>query len=348
MPEERLLQPHKLKEYFKKRTEVYLNYLRDTLKKPLPSTSEILHPKYPFMFNPDHRHLNFHPDLEPAVRDLLEGKVERKYEDIPPDIAVHDYIGHMASSQAHCWNIVLPMKRHDNFAPLFDTLNAALQEGKVDYSFDFGVETAVVLEMNVSQDLGEERQGTSIDLYLRTHSGMVCAIEFKLTEPDFGQCSQPGEGNCDGHYGSRDYHEKNGGHLCYLAKIGRRYWRLGAQHNLLAPTFVSKDTETDPVKRCPLRVFYQPLRNLMVAKKRSNETVDGSVRGIFVLVADKRNKAFWGDNNHFDRFKKYLTTARSEEKKDVFRISTQDIIEKFSGSLASYRKFFEVKYGLEG
>ncbi len=54
-----------------------------------------------------------------------------------------------------------------------------------------------------------------------------------------------------------------------------------------------------------------------------------------------------GDNNHFDRFKKYLATARSEDKKDVFRISTQAIIEKFSGSLASYREFFKVKYSLE-
>ncbi len=347
MPEEQSVQPHRLKEYLKERTEIYLDYLRDTLKEPLPDTIKILHPEYRFMFNHDHRYLNFHPDLKPVVRDLLEGRVERKYEDIPPDIAIHDYIGHMASSQAYCWNIVLPMKRHDNFAPLFDTLNAALREEKVDYSFDFGVETAVVLEMNVSQDLGEEKHGTSIDLYLCTHSGKVCTVEFKLTEPDFGQCSQPGEGNCDGHYGSRDCQRKNSGHLCYLAKIGRRYWRLGAQYNLLDPTFVSKDTESDRIKKCPLRVFYQPLRSLMVAKKRSNETVDGSVRGIFVLAADKRNKAFWGDNNHFDRFKKYLATARSEDKKDVFRISTQAIIEKFSGSLASYREFFKVKYSLE-
>ena len=360
MSEKQLLSPQGLKEYLKskKHMENYLNYLRGIPKEPVSDTSEIRHPnpKYHFMFHPDHRYLNFHPDLEPIVRDLLEGKVERKYEDIPPDIAVHDYIGHMASSQAYCWNIVLPMKRHDNFAPLFDTLNAALQEGKVEYSFDFGVETAVVLEMNVSQDLGEGKLGTSIDLYLRTQSGMVCAMEFKLTEPDFGQCSQPRDGKCDGHYGSRANCEKNEGYLCYLAKIGRRYWRLGAQYYLLDPTFVSKDVETDPIKRCPLNVFYQPLRNLMVAKKRSNETVDGPVRGIFVLVADKRNKAFWGNNNHFDRFKKYLATARKEyNKKDVFRISTQDIVGKFlgkfsgslvSGSLASYREFYKVKYDL--
>jgi len=98
MPEEQSVQPHRLKEYFKERTEIYLDYLRDTLKEPLPDTSKILHPEYRFMFNHDHRYLNFHPDLKPVVRDLLEGRVERKYEDIPPDIAIHDYIGHMASS----------------------------------------------------------------------------------------------------------------------------------------------------------------------------------------------------------------------------------------------------------
>ena len=94
----------------------------------------------------------------------LKEHVKRRTENYAPDIAIHDYIGHMASSQAYCWNIVLPMKRHDNFAPLFNALSAALQEENVEYTFDFGVETAVVIEMNVSRDLGEAKQGTSIDL----------------------------------------------------------------------------------------------------------------------------------------------------------------------------------------
>ncbi|MFC2016822.1 hypothetical protein ACFLUD_00225 [Chloroflexota bacterium] len=62
--------------------------------------------------------------------------------------------------------------------------------------------------------------------------------------------------------------------------------------------------------------------------------LEPTVRGTFILVADKRNKAFRGDNNLFDSFKKYLATARGEcNKIDVFRISAQDIIEKFSGFL---------------
>lgn len=205
MLERELLSPDELKEYLKKRTQDYLAYLRDKPGEPLPDNSKILHPKYPdFMFNPDYRYLNFHPDLKPVVEDLLKRRVKRKYEDISPDIAIHDYIGHMASSQAFCWNIVLPMKRHDDFEPLFNALKAAIREENVNYSFDFGVETTAVLEMNVSRDLGEDKHGTSIDLYLRTPSGMVCAVEFKLTEPDFGQCSQPRDGKCNGRYGSSD------------------------------------------------------------------------------------------------------------------------------------------------
>jgi hypothetical protein len=54
-------------------------------------------------------------------------------------------------------------------------------------------------------DLGENgKVATSVDLYLRTAQGKVCAIEFKLTEPDFGRCKLPGTEKCDGNYGSPD------------------------------------------------------------------------------------------------------------------------------------------------
>jgi len=94
-----------------------------------------------------------------------------------------------------------------------------------------------------------------------------------------------------------------------------------------------------------LNVFYQALRNLMVAKKRSAENPDGEIRGIFVLAADERNSAFWGPDNDFDRLRSYLTEARGVERPDVFRISVQDIVRRLTGALDHYKEFFAVKYG---
>lgn len=336
--------PTELRNHIKGRTGNYLYWLRNICDVQVPSNKIVLDPKWHFVFRRDFQYLNFLPEIRNQVEDLLNGKVDRKYDDAASEISIHDYIGHMASSQALCWNVVLPMKKHDNFAPLFDVLKDSLHESGLEEEFDFGIETTVVLELNVAQDLGEKGAATSIDLYLRTAQGKVCAIEFKMTEPDFGQCRQPQLGNCDGRYGSANYIQKNNGYLCYLSKVGRRYWHLGAQYNLLDPTKVAW-SETDAVHLCPLNVFYQALRNLMVAKKRSDEAQGKAVKGIFVLASDERNNAFWGPNNHFDRFKKYLAKVRREDKPDVFRVSVQDIVARFSGNLASYREFFAVKYG---
>jgi len=292
------------------------------------------------VFKDKYRYLNFHPDIMLPAQDMLGGRVDRYYHDTRSEIAVHDYIGHVASSQALCWNMVLAMKKHDNFGPLFEVLSAALAEEGMASQFDFGIETTTVLELNVGQDLGEDgKAATSIDLYLRTPQGKVCAVEFKLTEHDFGRCKLPRStsGKCDGTYGSRHNAEANDGFLCYLSSRGRRYWQIGGQYNILDPTRINEP--------CPLDRYYQALRNLMVAKKRAQEATEKEIRGIFVLVADERNEAFWGPKSNYEGLKQYLAGVRGKVVPDVFRVSPQDILSRFSGSLSEYKEYFQVKYG---
>jgi len=336
-----LLTPTELRAEIKKRARDYLDWTRNNSDVPIPPDKEILNDKYDFVFKDKYRYLNFHPDIMQPAQDMLAGRVDRYYQGTSSEIAIHDYIGHLASSQALCWNIVLPMKKHDNFGPLFQVLSTALAEEGMASEFDFGIETTAVLELNVGQDLGEDsRAATSIDLYLRTPQGKVCAVEFKLTEPNFGRCKLPRSktGKCDGSYGSPQNAEANNGFLCYLSMKGRRYWQLGGQYNLLNPTLINK--------HCPLDRYYQALRNLMVAKKRAQESSEKEIRGIFVLAADERNEAFWGSGSHYDSFKQYLAEVRGKAVPDVFRISIQDILNKFSGSLSEYKEYFRVKYGI--
>jgi len=335
-----LLTPTQLRAQIKNRAKVYLDWMRKNSDISIPEDRQLLSDKYDFVFRDEFRHLNFHPGIMQQAQDMLTGRIDRYYHDASSEIAVHDYVGHIASSQALCWNVVLPMKKHDNFGPLFEVLSSALAKEGMAPDFDFGIETTEVLELNVGQDLGEDgKASTSIDLYLRTPQGKVCAVEFKLTEPDFGRCKLPRDrnGKCDGSYGSLNNIERNDGYMCYLAMRGRRYWHLGGQYNLLNPTRLNRP--------CPLDIYYQALRNLMVSKKRAQESSDKEIRGIFVLAADERNEAFWGSNSHFDSFKQYLTEVRGEYVPDVFRVSIQDIVNSFSGSLSQYKEYFHVKYG---
>lgn len=335
-----LLTPTQLRAQIKNRAKEYLDWMRKNSDISIPEDRQLLSDKYDFVFRDEFRHLNFHPGIMQQAQDMLTGRIDRYYHDASSEIAVHDYVGHIASSQALCWNVVLPMKKHDNFGPLFEVLSSALAKEGMAPDFDFGIETTEVLELNVGQDLGEDgKASTSIDLYLRTPQGKVCAVEFKLTEPDFGRCKLPRDrnGKCDGSYGSLNNIERNDGYMCYLAMRGRRYWHLGGQYNLLNPTRLNRP--------CPLDIYYQALRNLMVSKKRAQESSDKEIRGIFVLAADERNEAFWGSNSHFDSFKQYLTEVRGKYVPDVFRVSIQDIVNSFSGSLSQYKEYFHVKYG---
>jgi hypothetical protein len=334
-----IMTPIELRNLIKGREKDYIAWMRDNSGINIPSDQQILEPSYPFVFKHDYKFLNFHPEIRQQAQDMLGGSIDRQYSDASSGITIHDYIGHIASSQTMCWNVVLPMKKHDNFTPLFEALSSKLVEQGI--HFDFGIETAEVLELNVGQDLGEGNKATSIDLYLRTAQGKVCAIEFKFTEEDFGHCKLPGDrnGKCNNAYGSPENAATNDGYLCYLAKIGRRYWQIGGQYGLVNPTQVNRP--------CPMNTYYQALRNLMVAKKRAGESLDGPIKGIFVLVADERNSAFWGPDNRFDAFKDYLKEVRGREVHDVFRISIQDIVGRFSGSLKDYKDYFSVKYGFE-
>lgn len=339
-PNSQRLTPTQLRSEIKNRAKAYLLWMRRISNLNIPDNRHILSDKYDFVFRDQYRYLNFHPKVMQQAQDMMVGHVDRYYHDTSSEIAIHDYIGHMASSQALCWNVVLPMKKHDNFEPLFEVLRSALDKEGMASEFDFGIETTEVLELNVGQDLGEDgKAATSIDLYLRTPQGKVCTIEFKLTEPDFGRCKLPGgsNGKCDGNYGSDQNIKNNDGFMCYLASKGRRYWQIGGQYNLLNPTRLNEP--------CPLNIYYQALRNLMVAKKRGQESSEKEIRGIFVLAADERNEAFWGPRSRYDNFRQYLMDIRGKHVPDVFRISLQDIVSRFSGSLSQYKEYFQIKYG---
>jgi hypothetical protein len=139
----------------------------------------------------------------------------------------------------------------------------------------------LVLEKDVTW-LGEPRP-TSVDAWLETGDHVV-AVECKLTDLEFGTSSRPrlrveDPGHCDGSY--RIPHGRSC--RCSLTAIGVRYWEY-------VPDAFTWETANDH-DRCPLRVTYQLVRNVLAATVAPDGTTDPT-RGHALAVYDRRNPLY--------------------------------------------------------
>lgn len=146
------------------------------------------------------------------------------------------------------------------------------------------------LEYGVTH-LGEPRP-TSVDLWIA--GPYRIAIEYKLTEPDFGTCSRPRlRANKDKNY-FRDYcdgnYRKQMGRVerCSLTEIGVEYWEY-------VPQLFNWHSEIDLVP-CPLCDTYQLVRNILAACVLPIGVIDAQNAHVLV-VYDERNPSFQDGGN---------------------------------------------------
>jgi len=83
-----LLAPAELKARMKSRVREYLERMRSNSRIPIP------------VFRDGFRYPNFHPEIVQHAQDMLAGRFDRQPHDVSSGIEVHDYVGHVASSQA--------------------------------------------------------------------------------------------------------------------------------------------------------------------------------------------------------------------------------------------------------
>jgi len=134
--------------------------------------------------------------------------------------------------------------------------------GDADLSpYNFSMEHEVAL-------LNEPRP-TSLDAFI---SGRYrVAVECKLSEKGFGDCSRHNRGLCDGSL-------RKG--RCAVTEAGARYWDY-------IPLFFKWTTETD-YDDCPLKASYQVVRNVLAACVREDGFVSPSI-GHALVIYDRRN-----------------------------------------------------------
>ncbi len=220
------------------------------------------------------------------------------------------------------FNLVGPLVTRNNLEPIISVIKAKgidWQGSNVTGHFE-------VEDRNVfNEDYG---QPTSIDLVVENESGPKLFIEAKFVEREFGGCSVFGRGDCDGRNPVRNFS------LCYLHHIGRKYWDLIREHQILNQAWMAS-----PV--CPLANYYQFFREMLFALHQ---------RGLFILLHDERNPTFSckGPDGVRGIFTFLVSMLPKELRSSVIEISTKELFQSIlkSGRHTDWIGEFAEKYGM--
>ncbi|MBF0430518.1 MAG: hypothetical protein HQK83_04525 [Fibrobacteria bacterium] len=245
-----------------------------------------------------------------------ESKDEKPY-------PLHKYIHHGLSSQAMVFNLIGPLIKRNDFAPLVKCLQAKGVDMPIDVkSGAFEFEDRKVF----NEDSG---QPTSIDVVLKDEKDQpMIFIESKLVEKVFGGCSVFAGGDCDGRNPVNDKQS------CYLHYIGRKYWDLLEEYGF------SSILENE--KQCVFSAYYQFFREVLLSLDKN---------GVFVLLSDERSPVFYckGKNGKEKGLMPFLMDFVPEEHKSrIAAISVQEVVEqiKKSNRHQDWIGIFEKKYDL--
>ena len=172
------------------------------------------------------------------------------------EIAWHNQKHNLLSSQIMCVNIFFPMRQHLDILKVWLSHYSSFSELEKVTALDFEY---IGTKNYFNEPGGRGQNRTSSDLSItwqdKERKKNMLLLEFKFTEPDFGQCSKQG---------NPDYKRclsPNYQMQCYRTEIGRPYWRMILSSNspCLSELFTKQSY-------CPFRYnFYQLMRNQLLA-----------------------------------------------------------------------------------
>lgn len=264
------------------------------------------------------------------------------------EIAWHNQKHNMLSSQVMSVNIFFPLMEH------LDLLRPWLSRyyGDVRTVTDIDFEYAGPRDRNYFEEGGIRGQNrTSADVAItwedKDKARNMLLLEFKFTEPSFGECSQ--QGNPDRRRcmsASRVMASPRT--QCYKAEMGRTYWRLA----LAADSPFLRD-RLKAEHHCPFRYdFYQLMRGQLLAHCIERDVSAGYNRvdfGVMYHAANeqllKMEHPFMGERNPLRSWPTLLTEP------ETFHACTMqdflDAIEKnLPEELADWRAYLKQRYGV--
>lgn len=235
---------------------------------------------------------------------------------------LHKYLHHGMSSQAMLFNLVGPLMKREDLAPLC----AVLASKRVNGADQIAAAEFEYVDRDVfAEDAG---QPTSIDLVLEDSCQRpLVFVECKFDEQEFGGCSVFRDGDCSGKNPIGDLDS------CFLHFIGRKYWPLMAKHGL------SEAFKHDHL--CPFAAYYQYFREILLALEKG---------GTFVLLSDERSPVFRCRVGAREKGLMPFLTALlpSHVRPRVVSVSVQEVVRAIEIRAAHHDWIFkfERKYGL--
>lgn len=213
-----------------------------------------------------------HPHLLPQnswVLNLWEGacyKAVRHF--AQSQISWHDQKHNLLSSQILCVNLFFPLREHPDILRLWLSSHLADVREITDLDFEYvGPDdpqdpSGYRNYFNEPGNRGQNRTSADVAITWRDNKGSanLLLLEFKFTEPNFGECSKQGNPDQKRCLSSREV-VTSPRTQCYRAEVGRVYWDI-----ILASDSPFRQDLLTVEAICPFRYdFYQLMRNQLLA-----------------------------------------------------------------------------------
>jgi len=259
----------------------------------------------------------------------------------------HKEKDNLLSSQILCVNIFFPLKNYmfllDGFLREFYPSLATV----TDIDFEY-----VGRENYFHERGGRGYNRTSADIAIAWEDTKgkknLMLVEFKFTEPNFGECSKSA---------NPDQERCNHGKLvisspkteCYRSEVGRTYWDKILPEGPFILKMLSK------TKYCPFRYdFYQLMRNQLLAKCIADDRDSEFYAAEFAVCYDDRNKTLLNlshpiddDSNPLTIWQSFLKNPSSFKYFTIQRLMEHiDHIDNLPSEMKQWRAYLNKRYGL--
>lgn len=298
----------------------------------------------------------YYPHLLPQhswVLNLWEGICFKAVEHFAQSqISWHDQKYNLLSSQILRVNLFFPLKDHPDLLKLW--LSSDLADVQVVTGLDFEYVGPDDLQdasgyRNYLKESGSRGQNrTSADVAITWHdskqSTNLLLLEFKFTEPNFGECSRQGNPDRRRCLSSREI-VRSPQRQCYRAEVGRRYWDI----ILSSDSPLRQDLLTIEAF-CPFRYdFYQLMRNQLLAQCIQKDPEVNYNKVEFGVMYHADNEMLMHMRRPFheekDPLKAWRTLLRNPVTFHSFTI--QELLEtiepKLSADLVNWRRYLKEK-----
>ncbi len=265
------------------------------------------------------------------------------------EIAWHEQRHNLLSSQIMCVNIFFPLKQHLNVIKPWLIRLFRDAENVVDIDFEYiGPE-----DKNYFSEIGGRGQNrTSSDVAVtwldKAKRRNMLLLEFKFTEPNFGECNKQGNPKPERCFSSSKVVASPQTECYRVEDKKRRYW----EYILSSDSPFRREVLTTE-RFCPFRYdFYQLMRNQLLAHCIQSEPKSGFDRVEFGVIYHADNDALLRMSHPFGGERNPLTSwpilLKNPETFHTFKVQEfLKIIEpELPDALISWRTYLKQRYGV--